>query len=439
MTLGGRRVAVRRPRVRTQDGRAEVAVGAYELFASTELLGELALERMMAKLSTRRYRAGLEPVGTEIEADARATSRSAVSRRFVTMTERALDELMGADLAELDLVAIMIDGVHFAEHLCVVALGITIDGIKVPLGLVEGSTENATVVTDLLTGLAGRGLDVTRPVLVVINGAKALTTAVRAVFDQPLIQRCQLHKIRNVEARLPDGLASIVAKKIRAAYRDPNPLTAQAGLEALARDLERSHPGAAGSLREGLVETLTVNRLEVPPTLARTLRSTNTIESMIEICRDHSSNVKRWRDGTMVLRWCTAGMIEAAKQFRRVNGYLHLPTYAPRSTRTSQTSHPHAILTRRKQPEPTQDRHTKSTTVGTSSVRVEVRDFVRVVHQLDAQAVAGPNLEGRPRIDTLIGPGLGWSRADSGPDLAHPQPRRQDAVGTHACGRLRPA
>ena len=300
-------------------------MGAYELFASTELLGELALERMMAKLSTRRYRAGLEPVGTEIEADARATSRSAVSRRFVTMTERALDELMGADLAELDLVAIMIDGVHFAEHLCVVALGITIDGIKVPLGLVEGSTENATVVTDLLTGLAGRGLDVTRPVLVVIDGAKALTTAVRAVFDQPLIQRCQLHKIRNVEARLPDGLASIVAKKMRAAYRDPNPLTAQAGLEALARDLERSHPGAAGSLREGLVETLTVNRLEVPPTLARTLRSTNTIESMIEICRDHSSNVKRWRDGTMVLRWCAAGMIEAAKQFRRVNGYLHLP------------------------------------------------------------------------------------------------------------------
>jgi putative transposase len=324
VTLGGRRVGVRRSRVRTADNRAEVAVGAYDLFASTELLGELALERMMAKLSTRRYRAGLEPVGTEIEAGARATSRSAVSRRFVTMTEQALGELMGADLAQLDLVAIMIDGVHFAEHLCVVALGITIDGTKIPLGLVEGSTENATVVTDLLTGLAGRGLDVTRPVLVVIDGAKALAAAVRAVFDRPLVQRCQLHKIRNVEHRLPDGLGSIVAKKMRAAYRDPNPLTAQAGLEALARDLERSHPGAAGSLREGLVETLTVNRLEVPPTLARTLRSTNAIESMIEICRDHSSNVKRWRDGTMVLRWCAAGMVEAAKQFRRVNGYLHL-------------------------------------------------------------------------------------------------------------------
>jgi hypothetical protein len=134
VTLGGRRVGVRRPRVRTRDGSAEVAVDAYELFASTELLGELALERMMAKLSTRRYRAGLEPVGSEIEASARSTSRSAVSRRFVAMTERALGELMVADLTELDLVAIMIDGVHFAEHLCVVALGITIDGTKIPSG-----------------------------------------------------------------------------------------------------------------------------------------------------------------------------------------------------------------------------------------------------------------------------------------------------------------
>jgi transposase-like protein len=325
VTLGGRRVGVRRPRVRTPDNRAEVAVGAYDLFASTELLGELALERMMAKLSTRRYRAGLEPVGTEIEASARSTSRSAVSRRFVAMTERALDEMMGADLAEGDLVAIMIDGVHFAEHLCVVALGITIDGTKIPLGLVEGSTENTTVVTAVLSDLAERGLDVSRPVLVVIDGAKALAAAVHAVFDRPLIQRCQLHKIRNVEHRLPDALGSIVAKKMRAAYRDSSPLGAQAALEALARDLERSHPGAAGSLREGLVETLTINRLGVPPTLSRTLRSTNAIESMIEICRDHSSNVKRWRDGTMVLRWCAAGMIEAAKQFRRVNGYLHLP------------------------------------------------------------------------------------------------------------------
>ena len=325
VTLGGRRVPVRRPRVRSADGRRELPVPAYETFASTEILGELALERMMAKLSTRRYRAGLEPVGQAVEATATSTSRSAVSRRFVALTERALAEMMAGDLSGLDLVALMVDGVHFAEHCCIVALGIGIDGTKHPLGVVEGSTENATVVTDLLTNLRERGLDVTRPVLAVIDGAKALASAVTAVFDHPVIHRCQLHKIRNVEQKLPDALASTVAKKMRAAYRNPDALAAEADLEALARQLSKAHPGAAASLREGLAETLTIGRLGVPPTLARTLRSTNAIESMIEICRDHSTNVKRWRDGEMALRWCAAGMLEAAKQFRRVNGFLHLP------------------------------------------------------------------------------------------------------------------
>jgi transposase-like protein len=325
VTLGGRRFPVRRPRVRSADGRREIAVPAYEAFSSTEVLDQLALERMMAKLSTRRYRAGLEPVGQAVAAQATSTSKSAVSRRFVALTERALAEMMATDLSGLDLVALMLDGVHFAEHCCVVALGIGIDGTKHPLGVVEGSTENATVVTDLLTNLADRGLEVTRPVLVVIDGAKALASAVKAVFDHPVIHRCQLHKIRNVEQRLPDALASTVAKKMRAAYRNSDALAAEADLEALARQLSRSHPGAAASLREGLAETLTIGRLGVPPTLARTLRSTNAIESMIEICRDHSANVKRWRDGQMALRWCAAGMHEAAKQFRRVNGFLHLP------------------------------------------------------------------------------------------------------------------
>ncbi len=324
VTLGGRRVPVRRPRVRTADGAAEVAVPAYELFASTELLGTMALERMMAKLSTRRYSAGLEPVGTQVDAAARSTSKSAVSRRFVAATESALATMLAADLSGLDLVALMIDGVHFADHLCVVALGIGIDGTKHPLGVVEGDTENTTVVKDLLAGLRDRGLDTTRPILCVLDGAKALVAAVKAVFDHPVVHRCQLHKVRNVESKLPKALASTVARKMRTAYHDPDALAAEASLEALARDLEKKHPGAAGSLREGLVETLTVTRLGVPPTLARTLRSTNAIESMIEICRDHSTNVKRWRDGQMVLRWCAAGMGEASKQFRRVNGFLHL-------------------------------------------------------------------------------------------------------------------
>lgn len=325
VVLGGRKVRVRRPRVRSADRTVEVPVSAYGAFSSGDLLGELALAKMMAKLSTRRYGAGLEPVGSRVDAQASATSRSAVSRRFVAMTERALDEMMHADLSEHDLVALMADGVHFGEHLCVVALGITIDGTKVPLGLVEGTTENATVVTELLTGLRDRGLDVTRPILVVIDGGKALAAAVRSVFDRPLIQRCQIHKVRNVESYLPKDLAKTVTTKMRVAYRGSDPLAGEAELEALARSLEKAHPGAAGSLREGLAETFTVGRLGVAPSLARSLRSTNPIESMIGIGRDHSSNVKRWRDGTMALRWCAAGMNEAAKQFRRVQGHLHLP------------------------------------------------------------------------------------------------------------------
>jgi putative transposase len=325
VTLGGRRVRVRRPRVRTADGTRELPVPTYQAFASTELLDQLALERMLAKLSCRRYRVGLEPVGADVERAAAGTSRSAVSRRFVARTEHALAELLTQELTGLDLVALMVDGIRVADHTCVVALGITIDGTKIPLALAEGATENATVVTDLLVGLRERGLEVTRPILVVIDGAKALRRAVREVFDHPVIQRCQLHKLRNVTDRLPDALASVVAKRMRRAYHHSDPLTAEAELEALARELDRAHPGAAASLREGLAETLTIIRLGVPPTLARTLRSTNSIESMIEVCRDHAANVKRWQDGQMVMRWIAAGMGEARRQFRRVNGYLHLP------------------------------------------------------------------------------------------------------------------
>ena len=325
VTLGGRRVRVDRPRVRTADGAAELPLPTWAAFASTELLDQLTLERMLAKLSTRRYQVGLEPVGSRAEQASSGTSKSAVSRRFVAATERALAELLAADLSGLDLVALMVDGIRVAEHCCVVALGITLDGTKVPLGLAEGATENATVVTDLLAGLRDRGLEVTRPILVVIDGAKALRRAVGDVFDHPVVQRCQLHKLRNVTDRLPASLASTVAKRMRGAYHHSDALVAEADLGALARELDHSHPGAAASLREGLAETLTVIRLGVPPTLARTLRSTNSIESMIAICRDHAANVKRWQDGQMVLRWIAAGMGEAAKQFRRVNGYLHLP------------------------------------------------------------------------------------------------------------------
>jgi putative transposase len=292
VTLGGRRVAVQRPRVRAADGSGELPVAAYQLFSSTEILGRLALERMLGGLSTRRYPLGLEPVGTQATQAASGTSKSAVSRRFVAMTHTALAELLAADLSGLDLVCLMIDGVGFGEHTCVVALGIGIDGTKHPLALVEGSTENTALARELLTGLRERGLDVTRPILVVIDGAKALRRAVLDVFDHPVIGRCQQHKLRNVRDKLPERLQGPVEHRMRTAYHAASALDAEAQLSALARELHKTHPGAAASMREGMAETLTVLRLGVPPTLARTLHSTNPIESMISICREHAGNAR---------------------------------------------------------------------------------------------------------------------------------------------------
>lgn len=262
VTLGGRQVAISRPRLRSADGASEVKLPTYELASSTELLGRLAMEKMLAKVSTRRYEpAGLEPVGQTVKANSRGTSRSAVSRRFVEATETALGELMAADLSALDLVALMVDGVNFADHCLIVALGIDQDGTKHPLGVVEGDTENATVVKHLVVGLRDRGLEVTKPILCVLDGSGALASAVKAVFDHPVIARCQLHKIRNLKRHLPDKVFKVVDKRMRAAYANRDPLAGQGDLEALARELDHKHPGAAGSLREGLAATFTVARL----------------------------------------------------------------------------------------------------------------------------------------------------------------------------------
>ena len=222
----------------------------------------------------------------------------------------------------MDLVALMVDGVHFGEQTCLVALAIDITGVKHRLAIVAGATENATVVRELLAGLGERGLDVTGPIVVVIDGAQELRSAVDDVFDQPIIQRCQEHKIRNVRDRLPQQLRNVTERRMPAAYHAESTIAAEAALEALGTELAKTHRGAAASLREGLEETLTVTALAIPPTLA--LHSTNPIESMSSICRDSTGNVKRWRNGQMALRCCAAGMLKAEKQFRRVNGHLHL-------------------------------------------------------------------------------------------------------------------
>jgi putative transposase len=325
VVLGGRRVKTSRPRARTTDN-TEVHLDSYAAFADDDVLSAVVMERMLAGLATRRHRAANEPVGSAVEQEARSTSKSSVSRRFVAKTKKALDELMARDLGDLEVVALMIDGVNFAEHCCVVALAICADGTKVPVGLWLGDTENKTVVTHLLADLVDRGLSADGGLLVVIDGAKALGTAVRRVFgDTALIQRCTLHKRRNCADHLPESERGWVDARLAKAFAHAD---ADAGLRMardLARQLETRWPDAAASLREGLEEMFTVRRLGVGDRLARTLTSTNPIESMISVGRTTTRNVKRWRDGTMVKRWAAAGMLNAERSFRRVKGCKEMP------------------------------------------------------------------------------------------------------------------
>ena len=328
VTLGGRRVAVERPRVRSADGQAELPLATYLHFADRDPLTEAVLERMLAGVSTRRYRRVQEPVGATIEQAARSTSKSSVSRAFVERTRRALGELMGRRLDDVRLAVLMLDGIDLKGRTNIVALGITTDGVKIPLGLWEGSTENATVATALLSDLVERGLDPEQGMLFVIDGAKALSKAIRAVFGEAPVQRCVRHKERNVLNHLPERDRPLVKRRLRSAWADTDHARARERLRALARELDRTHPGAAGSLREGLEETLTLNRLGIGGSLKRTLESTNPCESMIECVRRTSRNVKRWSSGEMALRWTAAGMLEAERQFRRIIGYRDLATLA---------------------------------------------------------------------------------------------------------------
>jgi putative transposase len=329
VTLGGRRVPVERPRARAVDSSGEVELQTYRHFAERDALTDVVLERMLASVSTRRYARTGEPVGADIENVERSTSKSAVSREFVSRTRENLIALMSRPLGDLRLAVLMLDGVELKGRCCVVALGIDTDGVKQPLGLWDGSTENATVATTLLANLIERGLDVEQGVLCVIDGAKALRKAIRDVLGvHTPVQRCVRHKERNVLDHLPERDRPPIKRRLRAAWALDDHTAALERLRGLATELDRSHPGAAASLREGLEETLTVTRLGVRGALRRTLQSTNPCESMIETVRRTSRNVKRWQNGDMCLRWTAAGMLEAERQFRRVIGYPKLPTLA---------------------------------------------------------------------------------------------------------------
>ena len=282
VTLGGRRVAVERPRVRTADGEAEVPLQTYEHFAGRDQLEGVVLERMLSGVSTRKYRRVQEPVGEAVEQDARSTSKSAVSRTFVQRTRDLLWKLMNRPLADLRLAVMMLDGIELHGRTNIVALGITTEGDKLALGLWEGSTENAAVAGALLADLVDRGLDVEQGLLFVIDGSKALRKAIRQVFGNDVpVQRCVQHKERNVLDHLPERDRDTVKRRLRQAWQDNDHDIALEQLNTLALELDKPHPGAASSLREGMEETLTVTRLGITGKLKRTLQSTNPCESMV--------------------------------------------------------------------------------------------------------------------------------------------------------------
>lgn len=327
MTLGGRRTKVRRPRIRSADSERELPVRTYEHFADRDPLTRAVMDRMLAGVSTRKFAAVGEPVGGEVESEAASTSKSSVSEMFVERTATALSELMSRRLSDVRLAVMMIDGMEVAERTHVVALGITTDGVKIPLGLWEGSTENATLARTLLADLVDRGLDPEQAILFVIDGGRALRRAIRDVFgQQALVHRCHRHKERNVTDLLPERDRDAVRGRMRTAWSLTDPELARQRLELLEGELERSWPDAAASLREGMEETLTLMRLGITGQLQKTLCSTNPCESMIEIVRHTHRNVKRWREGDMRRRWTAAGMLVAEEQFRRIIGYRDLAT-----------------------------------------------------------------------------------------------------------------
>ena len=322
VVLGGRKVAIRRPRVRAPG--QELVLPTFAAVSAADPLAHRAVEQMLIGVATRRYERSLEPIGSGVLT--RGTSKSAVSRRFVAQTGAQLEAWRTQPLDSLDLVALFIDGVVFADHCVIVALGIDSTGRKHPLGLWSGSTENATICQTLLSNLRDRGLRTDRSLLVVLDGSKALRKAVRDTFgDAAWIQRCQVHKVRNVIAHVPKVQHARVRAAMQRAYQCGDAPRARRLLVSLGRQLATAYPAAAASLEEGLDETLTVLQLPVTDRLRRSLATTNAIENVIGHLRYVHHNVKRWRHGRMVLRWAAAGFQEAAKGFRRIKGCTELP------------------------------------------------------------------------------------------------------------------
>jgi putative transposase len=327
LPFGGRNVVVQRPRIRRKGGKgqAEVLLPAAEEFKKSDPIPERVAEQIVLGVSTRGYARSLEPLPEDVEA--RGASKSAASRALVEKTAEKLSEFLDRKLDDVELVAMFLDGIEVAQKSVIVALGVTKDGTKMPLGLWVGSTENAVIATGLLQNLIERGLRVDEPTLFVVDGGKGIRKALRDVFgDRAVVQRCQVHKTRNVLDYLPEARRPHVKRQMRDAYKSKSAKVAKNKLGQLASWLERNgEDSAAASLREGLDETLTVLRLGLSQLLCRTFSTTNAIENMNGTLRRVCRNVKRWRDETMIRRWVALGVGEAQRKFRRVKGHQQMP------------------------------------------------------------------------------------------------------------------
>ena len=316
----GQKVPVERPRVRSTDDQ-EVRLGSYELFHRGEPLTETVWEKLMLGLSTRKYGQAVRQF-----TEAYGLEKSAVSEHFIEASRVKLQEMMERRLDKTRLCALLIDATPFAGQQLVVAMGISQDGRKMILGLRQGATENATVVGELLGDLVTRGLDFSQPRLYILDGGKALTAAVKKhAGEAAAIQRCQVHKRRNVLDHLTDEQKQAVAQRLNAAYALEDYPAAKQALNTLHRELMDLNPSAARSLGEGMEETLTVHRLHVPMQLRKTLASTNVIESAFSIVEQVCKNVKRWHGGDQRERWVGSGLLVAQKQFRKVTGHKQIP------------------------------------------------------------------------------------------------------------------
>ena len=323
----GGKVEIERPRLRSFEGK-EQALPSWEAAVGEDWLGKWAMNQMLINVSTRKFARSVRlPEGDVPAPMGSGLSKSAASRRFVALSAARMKEWVASDLSGLDLLVIQIDGIHMDEDLILVAaIGVDAKGDKHPLGLIEGATENAATVQALIDNLVERGLDPAVPRLFIIDGAKALSKTIRRTFGRAAaIQRCQVHKARNIMERLPKSLHASVRRVLRQAWELDDADKAEKLLRNLARRLERDWSGVSGSILEGIDEILTVTRLGLPKELRRSLACTNIIENVMGTVRRVCRNVKRWRSASMAMRWTAAAMREAAKGFRRLKAHKQLP------------------------------------------------------------------------------------------------------------------